>query len=434
LIPMRTLSLSSTNEERILAALRRPTRDWSRYRKAARAIIDAVRWEGDRALIRFSKQFDGVEPVSIRAADDEPRRALQAAPNDLRKALEFAAENIRRFHKAEAAGAGRAVETRPGVVCRSEVRAVPSAGLYVPGGTAPLVSSVLMLGIPAALAGVERIALCTPPDKDGRVPAPILAACALLGIKEIYAVGGAQAVAAIAYGTESVIKVAKIAGPGNLYVAAAKAEVSIDPQGAAIDMLAGPSELMLIADGAADPVLLAADMLSQAEHDPQSQVVLLAVGAELPAAVEARLAERIADLPRREIAAAALAGSVAVTVESLEDAVRLANHYAPEHLSIQTENPNEVAARIRNAGSVFLGPYAPEAVGDYCSGTNHVLPTSAAARVQGGVSVRTFQKHMTVQSLTREGLKSLAEAAVTLARAEGLEAHARAVELRFSFL
>ncbi|MBU4399853.1 MAG: histidinol dehydrogenase, partial [Planctomycetes bacterium] len=227
-------------------------------------------------------------------------------------------------------------------------------------------------------------------------------------------------------------KVAKIAGPGNVYVSAAKAEVSIDPQGAAIDMLAGPSELLLIADGTAEPSLVAADMLSQAEHDPQSQVVLLSVGAALPAAVERELAEQIAALPRREIAAAALAGSVVVSVESLADAVELANHYAPEHLSIQTERPEEVLARINNAGSVFLGPYSSEAAGDYCSGANHVLPTSGTARVQGGVSVRTFQKDITVQNLTRDGLRSLADATVVLARAEGLEAHARAVELRFS--
>ena len=431
---MRTLSFSSSSKEEILAALRRPTLDWTPYRQQARAIIDAVRREGDRALLRFTRQFDGVQLSSIRVEADDSRRALRALPNDLRDALEFAAENIRRFHETEIADAAKSVETRPGVLCWSERRAVPSAGLYVPGGTAPLVSSVLMLGIPALLAGVDRIAICTPPGKDGKVPGPILAACALLGIEEIHAVGGAQAIAALAYGTESVTKVAKIAGPGNVYVSAAKAAVSIDPQGAAIDMLAGPSELMLIADGTATPSLVAADMLSQAEHDPQSQVVLLAASAALPVAVERELAAGIAALPRREIAAAALAGSVAVLVESLADAVELANHYAPEHLSIQTERPEEVLAQICNAGSVFLGPYSPEAAGDYCSGTNHVLPTSGTARVQGGVSVRTFQKEIAVQRLTREGLRSLAAATVVLARAEGLEAHARAVELRFSQL
>ncbi len=241
----------------------------------------------------------------------------------------------------------------------------------------------------------------------------------------------AQAIAALAYGTQSVPKVAKIAGPGNVYVAAAKAEVSIDPAGAAIDLLAGPSELMVLADGSARPAWVAADMLSQAEHDRQSQVVLLTSSAELLGAVQAELARQIASLPRREIAEAALAGSVAVVVQSLDDAIEIANCYAPEHLSVQTERPESVLARVRNAGSVFLGPFSPEAAGDYCSGANHVLPTSGAARVQGGVSLRTFQKTITVQRLTPEGLGSLRDSATALARAEGLEAHARTVSLRF---
>lgn len=427
---MQTLSYTAENKERVLTALRRPACDWAGYRKAVRPIIDAVRREGDRALRRFTSQFDGVDPDVIRVASGEPQRALAALPGELRSALEFAAENIRRFHELEIAKVVKGVETRPGVVCRSEYRPIPSVGLYVPGGSAPLVSTVLMLVIPAQLAGVGRIALCTPPGRDGKVPEPILAACALLGIEEIYAVGGAQAVAALAYGTESIEKVAKIAGPGNVYVSAAKTEVSIDPEGAAIDMLAGPSELLLIADETARPELLAADMLSQAEHDPQSQVVLLTTCPELPEAVKKCLAEQLESLPRREIAASALDGSAAVVVASLADAVELANRYAPEHLIVQTKNPEAIASRIQNAGSIFLGPFAPESVGDYCSGTNHVLPTSATARVQGGVNVRTFQKRITVQSLTREGLELLAPAITTLARAEGMEAHARAVEIR----
>jgi histidinol dehydrogenase len=289
-----------------------------------------------------------------------------------------------------------------------------------------------MLGIPAKLAGVGRILLCTPPGRDGKVAGPILAACSLLGIEEVFAVGGAQAIAALAYGTESVPKAAKIAGPGNVYVSAAKAEVSVDPDGAAIDMLAGPSELMVIADGSADAVGLAADLLSQAEHDPLAQIVLVATSAALVSAVEDELARQIASLPRRQTAAAALEGSVAVLVETLGDAAAIANLYAPEHLSIQTQRPEDVLSGVCHAGSVFLGPYSPEAAGDYCSGTNHVLPTAGRARVQGGVCVGTFQKLMTVQRLTREGLRSLRDAATTLARAEGLEAHARAVDIRFA--
>lgn len=426
---MRTFSFPPATKADVLAALARPTRDFAKYRKQVLPILDAVRREGDAALLRFSKQFDGVEPVSLRVPPEELRQALQTLPGDLRQAMETAKESITRFHRQNTPGEGP-VETRPGVVCWRETRPVESAGLYVPGGTAPLVSSVLMLGIPALLAGVGRVALCTPPSKDGRVAGPILAACAMLGIDEVYAVGGAQAIAAMAYGTRSVPKVAKIAGPGNVYVAAAKAEVSVAPDGAAIDMLAGPSELMVVADQSAQPSLVAADMLSQAEHDRQSQVVLLATSAELLDAVQAELARQVASLPRREIATAALAGSVAVVVESLDAAAELANYYAPEHLSIQTERPEDVLARIRNAGSVFLGPYSPEAVGDYCSGANHVLPTSGVARVQGGVSVRTFQKTFTVQRLTLRGLQSLADTTTTLARAEGLEAHARAVDVR----
>lgn len=429
---MRTLIHTTENEQQTLSALRRPSIGWPSYRETARGIIDAVRRDGDRALIRFSAQFDGVEPAAIRVESGAARRALAGLSDDLRRALEFAADNIRRFHEPDARDNVKFVETLPGVICRGEYRPIPSAGLYVPGGSAPLLSTVLMLGIPALLAGVERVALCTPPGRDGKVPATILAACAMLGIDEIYAVGGAQAVAALAYGTETVGKTAKIAGPGNVYVAAAKAEVSVDPDGADIDMLAGPSELLIVADETAAPALLAADVLSQAEHDPLAQVVLLTTCAELPEAVEKQIAEQLTTLPRREIAVAALEGSVAVVVRSLDAAVELCDRYAPEHLIVQTRDPESIAARIRNAGSVFLGPFAPESVGDYCSGTNHVLPTSMTAMVRGGVNVRTFQKHITFQSLTREGLRSLAETAAVLARAEGMEAHARAVEIRLS--
>lgn len=426
---MRILSFPPADKTEVLAALERPTRDFALYRRQVLPILESVRRDGDAALLKLSKQFDGVEPASIRVSRDELQRAMDALPSDLRCALDAAKETITRFHQPEEMIA-EPVETRPGVSCWRETRAIESVGLYVPGGTAPLVSSVLMLGIPALLAGVPRIALCTPPGKDGRVSDAILAACALVGIEEVYAVGGAQAIAALAYGTQTVPKVAKIAGPGNVYVAAAKAEVSIDPNGAAIDMLAGPSELLVMADDAARPAVVAADMLSQAEHDRQSQVVLLSTSAALVESVRQELAHQVSQLPRREIAEASLAGSVAVVVESLDAAVELANAYAPEHLSIQTRRPESLVARIRNAGSVFLGPFSPEAVGDYCSGTNHVLPTSGIARVQGGVSVRTFQKTFTVQQLSRDGLARLANATTSLARSEGLEAHARAVESR----
>ncbi|MEN6451968.1 MAG: histidinol dehydrogenase [Thermoguttaceae bacterium] len=430
---MRILTYSPTTKATVLSALQRPTRDFAAYRRQVAPILDAVRREGDAALLRLSKQFDGVEPVSIRVPAAEMRRALDTLPAELRQSLETAQAGITRFHRQETP-AEEPIETRPGVCCWRETRAIESAGLYVPGGTAPLVSTVLMLGIPALTAGVPCIALCTPPGKDGRVPDAILAACAMIGIEDVFAVGGAQAIAALAYGTQTVPKVAKIAGPGNVYVAAAKAEVSVDPDGAAIDMLAGPSELLVVADDSARPESVAADMLSQAEHDRQSQVVLVTTSAAMLDRVQAELERQVATLPRREIATAALANSVAVVVESLGVAAELVNDYAPEHLSIQTERPEEVLARVRNAGSVFLGPFSPEAVGDYSSGTNHVLPTSGVARVQGGVSVRTFQKTLTVQRLSPDGLRSLADATTALARTEGLEAHARAVDIRLSQL
>lgn len=428
---MRTLTLASTTLAALAAALKRPTRNLAAYREKVRPILDAVRSEGDAALVRFTQQFDGVDLRRLRIPPEESRRALESAPPEFRAALEFARDNIIRFHE-KCTQVETRVETRRGVSCRREIRAVQRAGLYVPGGAAPLVSTVLMLGVPAMLAGVESLALCTPPTKDGNVAASILAACALLGIEEIYAVGGAQAIAALAYGTQSIAKVEKIAGPGNAFVTAAKAEVSIDPDGAAIDMLAGPSELLVVADETAEPAFVAADLLSQAEHDANAQIVLLTTSTELLARTQREIEQRLASLPRRDVAAAALQGSVAILVETLDEAVEIANTYAPEHLSIQTARPDEVLATIRNAGSVFLGPYAPEAVGDYCSGTNHVLPTAGTARTQGGVSVATFQKTTTVQELTLDGLRSLAETATLLARAEGLEAHARAVEVRLN--
>ncbi len=428
---MRILSLSSAGNENILSALKRPTQDLKRYRDIVRPIIEAVQQEGDSALLRFTKKFDGIDLSSISVPQILLKSAWASLSKELRRSLETAQGAIARFHNEESSSL-KPVEMTSGVNCWREMRPLQSAGLYVPGGSAPLVSTVLMLGIPAKLAGVPRIALCTPPSKDGKVPDPILAACALVGIDEVYTIGGAQAIAALAYGTETIKRVDKIAGPGNVYVTAAKAEVSVDPEGAAIDMLAGPSELLVIADSTADPSYVAADLLSQAEHDPRSQIIFLTTSASLLSEVQSEIARQITSLPRRDIVSAALAGSSAIYTETLDEAIALADLYAPEHLCIQTKKPEEILKRIRNAGSVFLGPFSPEATGDYCSGTNHVLPTSGTARVQGGVSIRTFQKTFTAQQLTKGGLRTLRETATNLARTEGLEAHARAVDIRFS--
>lgn len=411
--------------------LKRPTQNLSLYREKVRPIIDAIRAKGDSAIREFTKKFDGVDLSSIRVPRDEILEAKNRIDPQLLMSMERAKANLIRFQQEEIASP-KPIETQSGVACWREVRPLQSVGLYVPGGTAPLFSTALMLGIPARLAGIERIILCSPPQKNAKIADPILAACALMGIEEVYVIGGAQAIAAMAYGTETIAKVDKIAGPGNVYVAAAKAEVSIDPDGAAIDMLAGPSELMVIADASANPAFVAADLLSQAEHDALSQVVLLTTSAHLLSAVQSEIADQLQSLPRREIAAASIAKSAVILTETLDQAIELANVYAPEHLSIQTKKPELILAEIRNAGSVFLGRYSPETVGDYCSGTNHVLPTSGSARVQGGVSMRTFQKIVTVQKLSKEGLQNLRDTAMLLARTEQLEAHARAVDIRFS--
>ena len=428
--PMRTFSLATDDRNAVFTALQRPTHDLARYREIARPIIDAVRSRGDDALLEYTEQFDDVRLTSLRVPQAERDAASARIPKTLRDAIETAIKNVTAFHRENITE--HTIDVGVGVRCWRAIRPLDSAGLYVPGGTAPLVSTAIMLAIPALLAGVGKPVMCTPPQKDGAVAPSILYACERIGITDIYRVGGAQAIAAMGYGTQTIPKVCKIAGPGNAYVTAAKAEVGSDPNGAAIDMLAGPSELLIIADATADPRFVAADLLSQAEHDRSSQVVLLSTDAALIDAVQRAGEEQLHNLPRKDIAKVALAASVAVLTPSLEDAIMLANVYAPEHLSIQTQNPQSLLPQITNAGSIFLGSFSPETIGDYCSGTNHVLPTSGLARTTGGVSVRTFQKTLTIQELSLDGLRSLSTTATALARAEGLEAHARAVEVRLA--
>ncbi|HXG39213.1 MAG TPA: histidinol dehydrogenase, partial [Bacteroidota bacterium] len=344
-------------------------------------------------------------------------------------ALNTAAANIEKFHRSQLRTI-RKVETLPGVVCWQENRPIETVGFYVPAGSAPLPSTVLMLGIPAMLAGCSRIVLCSPPQKNGKVDALVLAAATLVGIKEIYNVGGAQAIAAMAYGTESIPKVNKIFGPGNRYVAAAKQFVATDPEGAAIDLLAGPSELLVIADEYANATVVAADLLSQAEHDPDAQVALVTPSAFLAQRVQEALAGLQKDLPRRNIIEQSLKNSFVVLTASLDEAIRFANDYAPEHLLLNVREPESLIPQIRSAGSVFLGPYSPVTAGDYASGTNHTLPTGGSAKWTGGISVESFQKTVTFQSISREGLQLLAPTLTLLAAAEGLEAHKRAVAAR----
>lgn len=396
-------------------------------------ILGQVRADGDAALRSLTLRLDGAEldalevPVAVRDA------AVAGLDPALREAIVEAAGRIRAFHEA-GMQSGYAVETAPGVVCERVVRPIRRVGLYVPAGSAPLPSTALMLGVPAQLAGCPEVVLCTPPRPDGTADPAVLAAAAECGITRVFLVGGAQAVAAMAYGTASVPRCDKIFGPGNAWVTEAKRQVSTAEGGPGIDMPAGPSEVLVIADAGADAEFVAADLLSQAEHGPDSQVVLLTDSADLAARVAAQVEEQVESLPRADIARKALASSRLVVVPDLETAFEVSNDYAPEHLILSLREPRGWVDRVDRAGSVFLGDHTPETLGDYCSGTNHVLPTAGAARFTGGVNVSAFQIAMTVQHATPEGLAVVGPCAVTLSGAEQLHAHQRAVTRRLDRL
>lgn len=413
-------------------ALRRPAQA---NREAICAAVDEilkdVRAGGDAAVKALTARFDGARLDELKVGDEEFAAAQAALSDEDRAALQRAYANIRRFHQAQRRPA-LTVETEVGVVCEKLVRPIGRVGLYVPGGSAPLPSTVLMLAVPAQLAANPRVVLCTPPGADGRINPWILQAASLCGITEVYKVGGAQAVAAMAFGTESIPKVDKIFGPGNAFVTEAKLQVSQSPDGAALDMPAGPSEVLVIADDTADPDFVAADLLSQAEHGPDSQVILVSLSGELAEAVQRSLDEQLARLGRAEIAAQALAKSRIFLAETRAEALVIANAYAPEHLILQVQRARDWLPEVQTAGSVFLGALTPESFGDYASGTNHVLPTYGYARAYSGLSLSDFERSMSVQEVSREGLANLGPVVERLARAEGLEAHAQAVSLRLS--
>ena len=394
-----------------------------------RSIIAAVRKDGDSALFRLARELDRAELTDLRVSDDEARSAEAALPAEARSAIGIAIANVRRFHEAQSTAPLR-VETAPGVVCERVSKPLQSVGLYVPAGSAPLPSTAVMLGVPSEIAGCETRVLCTPPRPDGLADPAVVVAARACGIREIFKAGGAQAIAAMAYGTASVPKVVKIFGPGNAWVTAAKTIVAADPGGAALDMPAGPSEVMVVADGRADARFVAMDLLSQAEHGPDSHVVLVTLDAALLARVEAEIERALPALSRGAIIEQALRHSVAVVVTGLEEAAAVANEYAPEHLIVQVAEPRAFAAGISTAGSVFLGRWTPESVGDYCSGTNHVLPTYGYARAYSGLAVADFQRCMTLQEVTLTGLRGLAPTVRTLAGLEGLDAHGQAVTVR----
>ncbi len=399
--------------------------------EAVQAVIDRVRAEGDSALFALTSRYDSVDLTQLRV----PKESLQLALDNLdphsRDALVAAYKNIERFHTTQRAGS-ITVTTAPGVTCEQLSRPIESVGLYVPGGTAPLPSTVLMLGVPSRLAECPVRILCTPPQKDGCINPLVLAAAALCGIDQVYSVGGAQAVAAMAYGTESVPKVNKIFGPGNPWVTRAKQLVAQNPAGAGCDMPAGPSEVLVIADALADPAFVAADLLAQAEHGIDSQVVLVTTSQRLADSVQQEVAEQLSTLPRRETAAGALANSRIILAADKTQAFAISNAYAPEHLIINTTTARDDLGLVHNAGSVFLGAWTPESLGDYCSGTNHVLPTHGYATHISGVGLSDFVKRISVQEATEEGLNAIGWIAETLATSEGLDAHARAVSIRKS--
>ena len=411
-------------------ALQRPLRAiHPGLREGVARIIEQVAADGDAALRALTRRHDGVElgALEVSAAEWDAAAATVDAP--LRAAIAAAAARIRAFHAATAPQP-LGMETAPGVRCERVLRPIARVGLYAPAGSAPLPSTVLMLAIPAALAACREVVLCTPPRADGSCDAAVLYAARQCGVTRVFKLGGAQAVAALALGTASVPRCDKLFGPGNAWVTEAKQQVTAMPGGPAIDMPAGPSEVLVIADAEADPQLVAADLLAQAEHGADSQVLLVTPDAALIEAVLDAVRRQCAQLPRADLAQRALAGSRAIRVRDLAQALEVSNAYAPEHLILQVHNARALLPAVESAGSVFLGRWSPESVGDYCSGTNHVLPTEGHARAWSGVSVASFLKQITVQELAPQGLRAIGPDAVTLARAEGLEAHARAVTLR----
>lgn len=411
--------------------LRRPALDTEKLFDAVRSLINKVRTEGDRALLELEERFDAVRLSSLAVTPEEMEAASRQVAEPLKAAIRLAKQNIETFHSSQRF-VGKKVETMPGVTCWQKAVGIEKVGLYVPGGTAPLFSTVLMLAVPAQIAGCREIVLCTPPDQTGGVHPAILFAAQLAGVSRIYKVGGAQAIAAMAYGTESIPRVYKIFGPGNQYVTAAKQLVSL--HGVAIDMPAGPSEVVVLADETAQPSFVAADLLSQAEHGVDSQVLLVTPSQRLQQAVKEEVEKQLAVLPRREIAACALANSRLIQVRNLDEAVRLVNAYAPEHLIIETAHYREVAEQITHAGSVFLGSLTPESAGDYASGTNHTLPTNGYARAYSGVSLDSFIRKITFQEIQAEGIQAIGPAIEEMAASEQLEAHKNAVTVRLNAL
>ena len=423
--------ISNPDKSQWQEILKRPVMNTENLFDTVRSVIDRVKEEGDRAVLDYEEKFDKVMLASLAVSEEEQQEAENLVSEDLKAAIRLAKQNIETFHAAQRFE-GKKVQTQPGVTCWQKAVAIEKMGLYIPGGTAPLISTVLMLAVPARIAGCKEIVLCTPPGRDGKVHPAVLFAAKVAGVNRIFKAGGIQAIAAMAYGTESVPKVYKIFGPGNQYVTAAKQLVSL--RDVAIDMPAGPSEVEVLADETANPIFVAADLLSQAEHGVDSQAILITTSVELQQAVKVEVERQLALLPRKEIAEKSLANSKLIVVDSMEEAIELTNAYAPEHLIIETEDYLSVAERIVNVGSVFLGSLTPESAGDYASGTNHTLPTNGYAKAYSGVSLDSFIRKITFQEIKPEGLNIIGPAIELMAANEQLDAHKNAVSVRLGQL
>lgn len=408
---------------------KRPVQEDLSLLKPVQKILEKVKEKGDKAVLKFTRQFDGVKIKTFSVNPAEIKEAGSQLSNELKSAIAIAAANIEKFHSAQISPVQK-LTTMPGITCWRQSSGIEKVGLYIPGGSAPLFSTVLMLAIPAKLAGCREIILCSPPDKNGNIHPSILYTAALCGVTKIFKAGGVQAIAAMAYGTDSIPKVFKIFGPGNQYVTLAKQLVQQD--GLAIDMPAGPSEVLVIADDSAQPSFVAADLLSQTEHGPDSQAILLTTSEKLADQVSTALQEQLSILPRKDIAALALKESRIILLKNMEEAMAFSNLYAPEHLILCTENALALSETVTAAGSVFIGNYSPESAGDYASGTNHTLPTNGFAAMYSGLSVDSFIKKISFQQISQEGLQNIGPAIMEMAAAEGLEAHRIAVSIRLN--
>jgi len=407
--------------------IKRPVLETASLEKVVKKILEKVNLKGDKAVKKYTNEFDGVKLKKLLVSEKEIEEAKELMPPELKEAIKQAKSNIEKFHQSQVDEI-KIIETMPDINCWRKSVGIEKVGIYIPGGTAPLFSTVLMLAVPASIAGCKEIVLCTPPSKDGTINPAILYSAKLCGVTKILKAGGVQAIGAMAYGTESIPKVFKIFGPGNQYVTAAK--LLVQKEGVAIDMPAGPSEVLVIADETAVPDFVAADLLSQAEHGNDSQVVLLTTNETIAEKVEQCIKEQLRDLPRKAIAEKALRNSKIILLKSIDEAIELSNLYAPEHIILSCKNAESLTDRIVSAGSVFIGNYSPESVGDYASGTNHTLPTNGYAAMYSGVSVDSFVKKITFQQLTKQGLKNIGDTVMQMAAAEGLDAHKNAVAIR----